>query len=159
MADDINYINDTPRIPGTSRLAEREFLRLFPEESPLIAIAADSGAVRFTFDIISPPRFENKELQIRWTTDGGTSRSVLVRRASSAESTGKPLDFDDAEPFWSNDRYTSSDYDVQRMIGAFPSDAATIVVLFYVLSYGVDGTFAPLYSEPTEVYQEVELQL
>ncbi len=158
VEDDINFITDDPAEPGTTRILARNFLRLYPEASPLIPISPDAGAIEIVIDVVSPPIGQNKEMTIRWPS-GSATETVTIRRASSAEGTGKPIEFEDAEWFWSNDRYTSSDYDVQKSIGTLPEGVDSVVVLFCVLAYGVDGTFKPFYSEPTIFVKEVTLNI
>lgn len=156
--EDVNTINSTPRIPGSSRLESRNYMKMVTEEDsePQIEFDVDVGPIGISFDMEPPPVDETKELIATWTLDNGvTYQSKIFRRRSlSLGST-----FDDYEELWSDSRFNSSDFDIANMIPSSEEvpitdeilDTTGLFISVFVITYGFDiiVTAQRIYSEPT----------
>jgi len=160
LDEDTEAILASPVSPGPTRLTARGYLPMVTEtgDLPHIGIDAEENAIPIEMFVTQPTLGNDQDLIATWTPAGSSSQSITFRRDSlDSDATTSTRTFDSAEEFWSTSGFEPDDYDVSRMI---PQSVQTdldhgILMVVFVLSYGINSTFQPFYSEPTLVYGEV----
>jgi len=169
---DETEIEETPRETGPGRLEANDFVRLAPtqitingelpatvtdDSAPLLPLEPTGTAVEFSLDLRTPDTRnlsdENTHIVVTWTDGSNDIALELRRRSTSPTSVSDPLN--DYEGFWDGPSYLASDYDTAQMFNTanpLPSPPGRLVIVLYVISYGIDANdFNPYYSEPVRL--------
>lgn len=166
---DESYIESTPTTSGPGRLEARHFLRAAPtisaingaeaivtdDTAPSIELSPTGTVIEFELDLRTPNTRsladDDTHIIVSWTEEGDTHTLELRRRSTEDSSVGSPLD--DYDGFWDEPEYADDDYDIAQMIsGGVSSPVGKLVIVLYVLTYGIDATdFNPYYSEPVRL--------
>lgn len=173
IESDANFIETTPRQPGPSRLVTRGFVRavavreqefsdpqtfttLTSDRPPHIPTEPTGSSIEYQLDLQSPlDAAPTEDVFVSWSQGGERRRGFRRRSAGDDEF---PADPTELKSFWNREAYTSNattndgNWDLERMnlSGQFESGVPDrLSIVWYVLSYGIDGTsFAGYYSEP-----------
>ncbi len=148
-AEDKNYITDTSaRVPSTSVLTSKNFLKLkvvnfsadenkFNDttDTPNVAINSSNQRVILDFGVSNPSEYSY--------TAGTTGefygyQALLINQNNSTEVLHRNLNTT-TKPFFdtqTNTSFSSSDYDVRKMISSFNNDTLELVIA--VIPYGIN---------------------
>lgn len=163
---DTDFIEATPRQPGPSRLITRGFVRaaavreltsvspdtfstLTSDRPPHIPTDPTGATIEYRLDVRDRPNADpDADIFLSWT-QGGEQRRGFRRRSDDNAFTADPTEL---KSFWNRSEYASDDWDISRMGLSDEIESETPArfnVVWYVLSYGIDGTsFNSYYSEP-----------
>ena len=165
IAQDETYISNTPVSPGIARLTTRNFLRLASIHSttgeekksitedafPHVAISPTGTEIEVKLDVRSTESRniagESANIVASWSQ--GASQIIEFRRRTS---TKKSDDREKWKGFWDRNGYQQGDTDIRKMFSKIPvlsDDNAKLQIVFYIISYGIDGkNFNVYYSTP-----------
>lgn len=163
---DINFIEATPRQPGPSRLVTRGFVRaaavrelessdpdsfsiVSSDQPPHLPTDPTGASIEYRMDLQDPPTADaNEDVFVSWI-QGGERKRGFRRRSDENAFSSDPTEL---KSFWNRQAYAPDDWDIVRMNLNQEIQSGTperMSIVWYVLSYGIDGTsFAGYYSEP-----------
>jgi hypothetical protein len=157
-------------VVGPTRLEARNFLRIAPvrrginetistvndDSPPLVSVEPTSSSIEFFLDLRTPATRalvpEDTHIDVSWSQGGDSFSLELRRRSVDISLLSDPLE--DYESYWLDTGYQEDDYDVDEMLGSqpLPSPVGDLVIVLYVITYGIDGTdFNAYYSEPVRL--------
>ncbi|SIP99944.1 hypothetical protein SAMN05920897_102153 [Alkalispirochaeta americana] len=174
---DEDFIERTPRPPGTTRLSQRGFRRAvalrpgktYDDDAAHITKGDVSGNSRFYLDLRDPDLRGNQEGALERETEielrGGDSEGLLVARLRRRhvlrpqELGGDITDHDTgAAGFWNASRYAASDHDVGQAVAQTGNAGDTLYLVIYVIARGRDANFQPFFSEPLRMVDYGEIK-
>ncbi|POR05226.1 hypothetical protein AU468_01690 [Alkalispirochaeta sphaeroplastigenens] len=173
---DEDFIERTPRPPGTARLSQRGFRRAvalrpgetYDDDRAHITKNDVGGNSRFYLDLRDPRFRDDPEGSLERETEielrRGDSAGPLVarlRRRHVARPEDLGGDIDDHEGgsagFWNAPRYVASDHDVGQAVAQTGQAGGTLYLVIYVIARGRDANFQPFFSEPLRMVDYGEI--